>query len=426
MAEAAADTREAPVKDRTGQSLSDVAGEEGAQGPAHVEDKNVKKLPTVVLVVGMAGSGKTRYMHRMNIAMHEQKIPSFFINLDPAVLEVPYGVNIDIRDTVSHKEVMKQYNLGPNGAIITSLNLFATRFDQVLGYIESRQDELEYVFIDTPGQIEVFTWSASGQIIMETLASTFPTVVCYVMDAARSCNPTTFMSNMMYSCGILYRTQLPLLIAMNKIDIADHREALKWMHDSEAFEDAMASEGSYSAQLQKSMAGVMQEFYQNIRACGISAVTGEGVPAMLAELKECRADYVDLFLPELKKKMTKRRADQAAKEAADIEKLHADIESTQGFKVVASKGDAWDGPELGGNNDVEARFRNEEEEEEADAAAYVDEYEVLNPSKGGFEDDPQDDGAPPLHLLNKMDAERAARQSADAEDEEVSEEAPTH
>jgi hypothetical protein len=26
---------------------------------------------------------------------------------------------------------MRQYQLGPNGAIMTSLNLFATRFDQV-------------------------------------------------------------------------------------------------------------------------------------------------------------------------------------------------------------------------------------------------------------------------------------------------------
>lgn len=37
----------------------------------------------------------------------------------------------DIRDTVNYKEVMKQYNLGPNGGIVTSLNLFAMRFDQV-------------------------------------------------------------------------------------------------------------------------------------------------------------------------------------------------------------------------------------------------------------------------------------------------------
>jgi hypothetical protein len=29
------------------------------------------------------------------------------------------------------RQVMRQYQLGPNGAIMTSLNLFATRFDQV-------------------------------------------------------------------------------------------------------------------------------------------------------------------------------------------------------------------------------------------------------------------------------------------------------
>lgn len=71
---------------------------------------------------------------------------------------------------------MTQYGLGPNGAIMTSLNLFATKFDQVLGLIEKRSGETDNVIIDTPGQIEVFTWSASGSIITETLASTLPTV----------------------------------------------------------------------------------------------------------------------------------------------------------------------------------------------------------------------------------------------------------
>jgi len=32
---------------------------------------------------------------------------------------------------VNYKNVMKQYGLGPNGGILTSCNLFATRFDQV-------------------------------------------------------------------------------------------------------------------------------------------------------------------------------------------------------------------------------------------------------------------------------------------------------
>ena len=39
---------------------------------------------------------------------------------------------------MNYKEVMKQYKLGPNGGIVTSLNLFATRFDQVMGFVEKR------------------------------------------------------------------------------------------------------------------------------------------------------------------------------------------------------------------------------------------------------------------------------------------------
>ena len=58
---------------------------------------------------------------------------------------MPFGVNIDIRDTVNYKEVMKQYNLGPNGGILTSLNLFATRFDQVISYAEEKSADLKYV-----------------------------------------------------------------------------------------------------------------------------------------------------------------------------------------------------------------------------------------------------------------------------------------
>lgn len=46
-------------------------------------------------------------------------------------MTLPFGANIDIRDTVRYKEVMKQFNLGPNGGILTSLNLFATKFDEV-------------------------------------------------------------------------------------------------------------------------------------------------------------------------------------------------------------------------------------------------------------------------------------------------------
>lgn len=59
-------------------------------------------------------------------------ISSYVINLDPAVMNLPFGANIDIRDTIQYKDVMKQCDIRANGAILTSFNLLATKFDQVI------------------------------------------------------------------------------------------------------------------------------------------------------------------------------------------------------------------------------------------------------------------------------------------------------
>lgn len=70
-------------------------------------------------------------MNRLVYHTHASNIRGYVMNLDPAVMTLPFGANIDIRDTVRYKEVMEQFNLGPNGGILTSLNLFATKFDEV-------------------------------------------------------------------------------------------------------------------------------------------------------------------------------------------------------------------------------------------------------------------------------------------------------
>ena len=126
-------------------------------------DDQSKKQPVNIIVLGMAGSGKTTFVQRLVSHLHTKKLKEpelnkapYVINLDPACLEVPYPANVDIRDTVNYKEVMKQYNLGPNGGIVTSLNLFATKFDQVLNLIEKRAGDCDHVIFDTPGKIFIF------------------------------------------------------------------------------------------------------------------------------------------------------------------------------------------------------------------------------------------------------------------------------
>ena len=54
----------------------------------------------------MAGSGKTTLLQRLSSHLHTTQTPGYMINLDPAVTQVPYGANIDIRDTV-HKLIQR-------------------------------------------------------------------------------------------------------------------------------------------------------------------------------------------------------------------------------------------------------------------------------------------------------------------------------
>jgi len=49
-------------------------------------------------------------MQRLNVHLHTQRNPPYVLNLDPAVITLPYEANIDIRDSINYKEVMKQYS----------------------------------------------------------------------------------------------------------------------------------------------------------------------------------------------------------------------------------------------------------------------------------------------------------------------------
>lgn len=337
--------------------------------------------PVAVVCVGMAGSGKTTFMQRINAHLHGKKDPPYVINLDPAVLNVPFDSNIDIRDSVNYKEVMKQYNLGPNGGILTSLNLFATKVDQILGLLEKRtqpdpanpnRKPIHNILVDTPGQIEVFVWSASGTILLESLASSFPTVLAYIIDTPRTSSTSTFMSNMLYACSILYKTKLPMILVFNKTDVKDASFAKEWMTDFEAFQAALqddensnafgGAEGGdgggsgYMGSLLNSMSLMLEEFYAHLSVVGVSSMTGAGVDdffeAVAVKAEEFKRDYQ----PELEKKRKERDEAKRATREKELDKM---------MKGMSMSGLAKDTPK-DGDGDIDAISDQDSEEYDDD------------------------------------------------------------
>ena len=292
--------------------------------------------PSTVICIGMAGSGKTTFMQRLNSHLHAKKSPPYVINLDPAVLKVPFGANIDIRDSVKYKKVMEEYNLGPNGAIVTSLNLFATKIDQVIKLVEKRSDKVENVIIDTPGQIECFIWSASGAIITEAFASTFPTVIAYIVDTPRNSSPTTFMSNMLYACSILYKTKLPMIIVFNKSDVKNADFAKEWMQDFETFQRALSEDqelngedgtsSGYMSSLVNSMSLMLEEFYSQLDVVGVSSYTGEGFDEFLGAVDNKVDEYNEYYKAERERILKENEEKENKRQSSSLNKLMKDLD----------------------------------------------------------------------------------------------------
>lgn len=239
---------------------------------------------------------------------------------------------------------------------MTSLNLFATKFDQVIGILEKRafQEEresdgrpknaddeeedvdvapMDYILVDTPGQIEAFTWSASGSIIGESLASAFPTVLCFVVDTVRcASSPNTFMSNMLYACSMLYRTRLPLVVCFNKTDVVSHEFCMEWMRDYEAFQEALdetAEKSGFYGSLTRSLSLVLDEFYSNFaNACGVSAVTGDGIDNFWKTVqKAAKVDFATDYVDDLMLRLEEQEAKKRAMARSSARRLQRDLDA---------------------------------------------------------------------------------------------------
>ncbi|HXW36565.1 MAG TPA: ATP/GTP-binding protein, partial [Nitrososphaerales archaeon] len=197
-------------------------------------------MTDVTFVTGTAGSGKSLLTSTLKKWYVEKGENAIAVNLDPGVINLPYEPDVDIRQTVDLNDIMDQYELGPNGALIFATDMIATRLDSIQEEMESFN--AEYAFIDTPGQTELFAFRESGEYIVKELRAESK-VLLFLMDPLLADSPVNFLSLALLSASVGLRMNIPRISVLSKRDLAKDKvkQAMEWVNNSRTFEDALSS-----------------------------------------------------------------------------------------------------------------------------------------------------------------------------------------
>ncbi|MDA4125296.1 MAG: ATP/GTP-binding protein [Thaumarchaeota archaeon] len=237
-----------------------------------------------MFVTGTAGAGKsllTSALKRWYVGRGEQAIA---VNLDPGVINLPYEPDVDVRLRVNLQDVMEDYGLGPNGALILAADLVATKLAELQEEIDSFN--AEYVIIDTPGQTELFAFRESGEYIVKEFRADSKALL-FLLDPLLATTPVNFLSLALLSASVGLRMNIPKISVLTKRDIA--RDGVKriteWSRDTKAFQDAL------SGTKDSEQYSLYSELFKTLRSLAfgadlypVSSVTLDGFVALVGEL----------------------------------------------------------------------------------------------------------------------------------------------
>jgi len=232
----------------------------------------------IVFIIGTAGSGKSLLTAAFNEWLKVGKQKTATINLDPGVLTLPYTPDIDIRDYIDINELMEKYELGPNGALIMAADLIAEEAERLGREIEDLKSDM--VIVDTPGQMELFAFRASGPYIANELTKE-PKAILYLFDAVFSFNPLNYVSNMFLSAAVYNRFFVPQLHVLSKCDLLPPEEidrVVEWSANPKALEAVIEEKMSGTRRLlSRDMMHAIYRLGLRFLLIPVSAKTNDGL-----------------------------------------------------------------------------------------------------------------------------------------------------
>ncbi len=231
----------------------------------------------IIFVTGTAGAGKSLLVSKIYDYYTSNGAFAAILNLDPGVENLPYSCDIDVRDHVDIISIMKQYDLGPNGALIMANDLIAAKIDKI-------QDEIgqvnpDYLIIDTPGQIELFAYRTSGPFLVENLDAE-EKVNIFLFDGSLITTPLNFVSIALLATSIKLRLKISTINLITKTDLIGEKmkEILQWSTNLKSLETAISDEAdgeTYTLTTNILRSLNFGGFAQGL--IPISSVTGEGM-----------------------------------------------------------------------------------------------------------------------------------------------------
>jgi hypothetical protein len=194
-----------------------------------------------IFIVGTAGAGKSLLASK--IFDYYTRNGSFvgMLNLDPGVENLPYTCDVDVRDHIDIGSIMRQYDLGPNGALIMANDLIASKIDELQHEVDNVNPD--YLIVDTPGQIELFAYRTSGPFFVQNFISE-QKVALFLYDGVLVTNPINFVSVALLATSIKLRLNLPNINVLTKTDLIEDkiRDILRWSTNLKSLEDAIAKQ----------------------------------------------------------------------------------------------------------------------------------------------------------------------------------------
>lgn len=163
------------------------------------------------------------------------------LNLDPGVEVLPYSPDIDVRDYIVLKDVMNEFQLGPNGAMILASDLMVNFLDDIRDEIDDLNPD--WVLVDTAGQLELFAFRDTGPLIASSLGfGSIQKAVTFLFDSNLVLRPNGFISTLLLAASVQFRFQtIPQINILSKSDLIDEDQIdliINWSQDFMALEDS--------------------------------------------------------------------------------------------------------------------------------------------------------------------------------------------